>query len=498
MSWIAAGLLLTGLAPAADPLALTGPQLARGDELVYTGEIVETGDRIDNRFRKKYEIAVRVFVLDVRRGHADCGVLTSVRPLDDALVVDAQVIASGAGGGRKPSAAAVRIDLIRVDDRGGVKVLAPKIGPPPLPLDKDTPAADPPPPPTDTVPLVELGAFVPLPITAVRTGDTWDVSETARPPLVWTAKDGVIWNGRRCVEATAVQQTDGYDQPDKVRVGWKRTDSVLVSPADGFASTVTRTLVRRDGGDRVGSVTVRYELQPSNKHAGGKYADTRAEVEAGWAFAARHGEWVKAKFRPDEMRARVTEIDRYLDERPANTPYRVAVEAVKRRYEAGADGAAPPVAAISKKVIVTLVDQGPKVGQPAADFVAPDVDKPTGRVRLSGGRGKPAVLAFFKPGSDTSRDTLTVCEALHRKYAGELTVIPLAVFGTAADAAKQRAALKLTVPVYDGAEVRSTYAVESFPQFFVVDGKGTLTWAFDAGIGPEVGWLVKQEVEKVR
>jgi hypothetical protein len=285
---------------------------------------------------------------------------------------------------------------------------------------------------------------VPLPVTAVRGGDTWDVAEAGRPPQVWAAKNGAVWNGRRCVEATAVQQTDGYDQPDKVRHGWKRTDTVLASPADGFASTVTRTVVRRDGADRVGSVTVRYELQPSNKHAGGKYADTRAEVEAGWAFAARHAEWVRAKYRPDEQRARAAEIDRYLDERAAS-PYRAAVEAVRRRYESGADGTAPPVAAITKKVIVTLVDEGPKAGQPAADFVAPDVDKPTGRVRLSAVRGQPAVVAFFKPGSDTSRDTLAVCEALHRKYAGELTVIPLAVYGTPADAAKQRAVLKLTV-----------------------------------------------------
>jgi hypothetical protein len=32
----------------------------------------------------------------------------------------------------------------------------------------------------------------------------------------------------------------------------------------------------------------------------------------------------------------------------------------------------------------------------------------------------------------------------------------------------------------------------------VIDGKGTLKWAFDAGVGPEVGWLVKQEVEKLK
>jgi hypothetical protein len=118
-------------------------------------------------------------------------------------------------------------------------------------------------------------------------------------------------------------------------------------------------------------------------------------------------------------------------------------------------------------------------------------------VRLSGVRGKPAVVVFYKAGSETSEETLTVCEALFRKYGEKSAVIPLSLGGDLMEASKQRAALKYSVPVFDGAEVREKYAVRSYPQFFLVDGEGTVRWTFDAGIGPEVGSLVKKELEKV-
>jgi hypothetical protein len=471
-------------APVAEPLALTGPRLTRGEELVYVGEVRETGDRIGNRFKKRYDLEVRVFVLDSAAGFTDCGVLTTVQPLDDELVPGKQ---------RVKAAPAVRIDLIRVDDRGRVKVLTPAVGPPPLPIDTKTPTAELPPLPLDAPPACELAAFIPLPVGAAKVGGTGDITELNRPPAVWSAKSEAVWNGRRCVELTATQQTDGYDLPDTVRHGWKRTETVLVSPADGYASVVSRTIVRREGRDQEGTLTVRYELQPATKHAGAKYTGTRAEVEAAWAFAAEHAALSASKPRPGELRARAADVDRYLSDRSTATPYRTAIEAVKRRYE----GTSAPPVTVRKLVVNMVEDRGPTVGKPAPDFVAPDVDKPTGRVRLSAGRGKPTVVVFFKPGSATAVETLAVCEALHRKYADTLTVIPLAIHRPAIDAAKERSKWKLTVPVYDGADVREVYAVESFPQFFVVDGAGILRWAFDAGVGPEVGYLVKQEVEKL-
>ncbi len=479
--------LSAALLAGAEPVSLSGPRLARGDELVYTGTVEETGERFDNRFKKRYQLDVRVFVIDVHAAGTDCGVMTTVQPLDDPLVRAGITAAAGSDDKREKPAPIVRLELVRVSDRGRVKTLTPKGTTLPLVLDAKTPTADPPLPPADTPPNVELGVFVPLPLGPAKLGGTWDSPEPGRPPLVWTAGGETVWNGRRCAELAAVQQTDGYDLPEATRHGWKRTDAVVLAAADGFASTVERTVVRREGRDRVGSVTVRYELQPANRYSGAKYTAARAEVEAAWAFAAEHA--ASVRLRADELRSRRAELDRYLDDRGTATPYRPAVEAVRRRYDTTA---APP-----SKIVITPVEQDPpRVGKPAPDFTAADVTKPTGRTRLSADRGKPVVVVFYKPGSVTSVETLAICEALHRKYADALAVVPLAV-GKPTKAAEQRATLKLTVPVFDGGEVRAAYAVESYPQFFVVDQKGLLRWAFDAGVGPEVGYLVKQEVDKL-
>lgn len=486
---VGVALMLVAFGPTAEPLTLSGPRLARGDELVYTGEMTETGTRIDNRYKKRYEVEVRVFVLEATAAYSDCGVMTTVQPLDDELVQGVNL----PGHTRVKANPAVRLDLIRVDDRGRVKALAPTVGPPPLLLGKKTPTAEAPTLPLDAPPGCELAAFIPLPLSTAKSGGTWDTTEPNRPPVVWSAGGDAVWNGRRCVELTATQQTDGYDLTDTVRHGWKRTEAVLVSPADGYASVINRTIVRREGRDQAGTLTARYELQPANKYAGEKYRETRAEVEAAWAFAAEHAAASTSKPRPGELRARAAAVDRYLSDRTSATPYRAAIEAVKRRYDGGT---APPV--VTKKIVINLVEENTiSVGKPAPDFAAIDVSKPTGRVRLSAGVGKPAVIVFYKPGSSTAVETLSICEALHRKYADTITVIPLAIHRTVTEAASERTKLKMTAPVYAGDDVREVYSVNSFPRFYVVDGRGLLSWTFDAGVGPEVGHLVKQEVEKL-
>lgn len=490
----AVGLTLLALAaaPAAPPVekvTLSGIRLARGEELVYRGEVVETSERVEARFTKKWMLDVRVFVLEAGEVGTDCAVMTVLTPQVDSQIQQAVKAVSGTTPDAKVTSA-VRIDLVRVDDRGQAKLLLPAVSVP-LSLDKKTPTADPPPVPTDGPAVLELGLFLPLPVAGVAVGDTWDTDEPDRPPVVWSAKQTAVWNGRRVADVTAVQQTAGYDTPAKARHGWQRTEGVLVSPTDGLVSTLTRTVVRREGTGRVGCVTTTLELQPTARHVGVKYRDTRAEVEAAWAFAARLEQLRSGKPKPTELDTIRREVERFIEQRPTGTGFRPAIDAVLRRFEANV---APPV---SPRVADPTKAEPPAVGKPAPDFTCADVDRPTNRVRLSGLRGKPAVVVFYKPGSKTSEETLTVCEALFRKFGDKVAVIPLSLGGDLVAASKQRAALKYSVPVFDGAEVRDKYAVRSYPQFFLVDGEGTVWWAFDAGIGPEVGSLVKKEFEKV-
>ena len=119
-------LLLLSSSPSAPPaLAVAAPRLQRGDELVYTGEIHESGERADDRFKKKHLLEVRVFVLEVAENSADCAVMTAISPQDDAKIADAVIVVSGANNGKNRSLPTVDLQLVRVDSRGRVQSLVP-------------------------------------------------------------------------------------------------------------------------------------------------------------------------------------------------------------------------------------------------------------------------------------------------------------------------------------------------------------------------------------
>ncbi len=493
MTAVGVALLLVGVSAGPDGVSVGGPRLARGDELHYAGEVQEAGDRLGNRFRKRHTLEIRVFVLEATRDTADCAVLTVVRPLPDPGVT-AAVVAIGAARVKEVAAPSVRLDLIRMDDRGRVRLLRPAAGPPPLPLASADTAA-PPSFPLDSPPVAEFGFFVPFPAAAVKVPSTWDAVEPDRPPIGWKATAETVWNGGRCLELTAVQQSTGYDQPDAVQTGWKRTESVIVSPADGYASTVTRTVVRRDGRDTVGSLKVTFEQQPRNRAIGVKYAATRREVETAWALAEELKELLAQgkKVSPDDFRARAVKVDQYLAESAAGTAFRPAVEAVRRRLEAAAVGIAPPVPAVVK-----VVRAGPPaVGDLLDDFVLPDVARPSGQFRLSGARGTPVLLVAYRPDAVTSKGTVKLASALLEKYGDRVQVVPVAVFDTPDKAADERKELKLELPIFDGRTLETPLGLDSWPVFLIADGTGKLRWRFDAGLGNETGYLIGKELDEL-
>lgn len=486
-----AKLLLLSLLVPADGLSVTRPRLLRGEELIYQGEVVEAGEMVGNRFRKKHDLEVRLFVLEVRDGVADCAVLTCVRPLPDPAVASGAAFATGSDPAAKPVPPAVHLDLVRIDAQGRVALLTPPAGPPPIPLGASTRTAIVPPLPTDVPPLIELGMFVPLPAKPSPLGTTWATAEAGRPPLLWSAQREGVWNGGRCVEVGVSQQTDGYDRPAAAVSGWRRTDTLLVMPSDGYACSVKRKTERREGAGVVGWVEVSYSLQTLQRHHGARYADIRREIEAAYWFANELTPLLaKSRNNPQVFRALGRKIDDFIKDQPAKTGFREALESVGRRCDAAARGEA-----VAPTTLAAPKADPPRVGTPAPDFVVPLVHS-AGQFRLSAARTTPTVVVFYKPGSKTSGLTLTVAEALHRVYAERLAVVAIAISSTAATANQQRDEMKLTLSVADGATVRAAYAVERYPQFFVMDRGGVLRWQFE-GSGPEVGYLVKEQVEKL-
>jgi len=484
-------LLCLSCCPSAPPgLAVAAPKLQRGDELVYSGEIHETSDRPDNRFKKKHLLEVRVFVLEADADSADCAVMTALTIQNDDKVASAVRIVSGSGPANNRDATTAQLQLIRVDSQGLTQILEP-LGPPPLTFAKAKRSAVPA-SPLDSVSPHELGFFVPLPLEGAKVGGNWAVADPVRPPTVWNAKAESTWNGSRCIEVTALQKSTGWDQPNSTPVGWYRSESILASPETGFASVVQRDISRRLGRDIVARIGVKYELQQTNRYLGPRYTDMRKEIEQAWSFGSA-GRSVRRTWTEDRLRSET--IQRYLDDHPNGGTFRPVLESCRNAAAGASANVAPPV--LTAVRIQPAEPAVLRIGYPAPDFVVADVDRPTGRFRLSANKSKPTVAIFFKPGSATSQDTLLFAEALHQHFGDKVSVVPLAIGSNAAAASKQREELKLKVPIYDGFDIRDEYRVTTFPQFFLLESTGNLKWTFDAGVGPETGFLVKRELEAI-
>lgn len=315
--------LLLMLAPAAEP-TVPPPRFAAGDEFVYAGEVAEESTRPDLVNRRKFGLEVRVFVLGASEKFADLAVMTLLQPREDAAVAQAAAVVTGIDPAKNRTPPAVRLELVRVDATGRAALLAPDTRPPFL-LTAATATKPLPPPPLDAPATLELGFLVPLPEKRPALKDAWKVSEKDRPDVAWGVTQAAVSNGAEVLELAAVQQTATWEKPSGLDQNWRRTDSVWVGSGDGLARQFTRTTEVKDGvhvvEKRVASCVLSSPPSPTGREGA---AARRREVEHAISFAA------------DLDAGRTTRLRERLDDfetRQRETPYRAAIEAVRRRIK---------------------------------------------------------------------------------------------------------------------------------------------------------------------
>ena len=476
-------LALALLCPAAEP-----PGLAKGDELTLTGTVEEFVERPGVRFRRAQKLEIRVLVLEKKEAWADVAVLTLLRRKGDAVAGAVGVVTGGATD--KPAPPGVRLDLLRVHADGSAHHLHPT-GPPPLTIDAKTPARTLPPIPLDTFAPFEFGLFPPR---APRSAPdkSWTVASTDpnRSAEVWQAQGTDFVTGEQCVLLVMNQQHANWAKPVGGRSAWLRADAVWVSALDGTARKVHRVIKHRDGSstDLAAWVEVKYELKDKVPVIGRTFERYRRDVETAFAASADLAPFLAdaVKHGPRFFEKRADKLELYLAESDTTSPYREAVLAVLRQLDAARRGesvTAAPITSARKR------PAWPELNHPAPDFTA-------GPFRLSENRGKPVLLAFFKPGSETTDLALAIADAVHEKHGGRVAVVPLAVWGDLAAGQKDRDRRKLSVPVYDGTQADTAYGVESVPRFVVVDGSGTVSWTF-VGVGAETGSSIKDKLDRL-
>lgn len=477
-------LTLAFLTPAAPPAS--GPHLQRGDELTYTGSISEVVERPGLRFRRTHRLEVRVFALDCREMWTDFAVLTLLRRGEDVVT---GVVPGVTGATAEPTPPAARLNLVRVHASGAVRLLTPAAAVP-LRLDRDTPERPTPALPLDSFSPFELGMFPHRPADAGRQWTT-PAGDPARPSEEWQAKGFDFINAERCEVLLMTQQTPTWKQPRGGETSWQRADAVWISTQDGTARKVHRVIRQRDGiaVNPAVQIEVKYELKDQARRSGRTYTRARQEIELAYTATAE-----LAALLPDAGRlgakpfeARLVKLDAYLEETDPGTPYREALLAARRLLDAARKGEGAPAIVPTQPAVPR--SEAPRAGRPAPDFRA-------GTFRLSDHHGRPVVLVFFRPGVETTDLALAIANALERRYPERLTVVPLVVFGTTADAVKDRDRLKLAIGVHDGATAGKVYDVQTYPRFVIIDAAGMIRWAF-AGVGAETGFLVREQIDRV-
>jgi hypothetical protein len=476
-------LALALLAPGAEPARAVG--LQKGDELTYTGTVSEGANRVGNRFRRAHALEIRALVLESSDRWADAAILTLLRRSDDAV---SGAVGDITGKARtQPPPPLVRLDLVRVHADGTAHALFP-VGPPPLALDAKTPAHGLPALPLDCFAPFEFGMFPPR---APRggAGEPWTVAsaDPARGPETWQETKTEFVTGERCALLVMNQSHANWDKPVGGKTAWHRADAVWVSTFDGTARKVHRVIRHRDGieTDLAAWVEVKFELKDSGRVVGRTFDRARRDIETAFAAASDAAPFLSnaAKHGARAFEARIQKLDAHLSESDATSAYREAVLAVRRQLEAAQRG--QPVAKVTAAlgpVEVPKQSAWPAVGAPAPDFA-------TGPFKLSAQRGKPVLLVFYKPGSETAPLALAIADALHEKHGRRAAIVPLAVWAEQPPRASG-------APVYDGSRAELVYGVESVPRFAVLDARGVVKWSF-AGAGAETGFAANEQLERL-
>ncbi len=444
------------------------PRLGRGQELVYTGTFVEETQGKSVQFSRTYLLETRLFVLDTASTATEAALFTVLRERG----------ARPGPGGKPAEPNSVRLEVIRFGPRG--QLLAGKEAT--LAVPAEGPAT------------IECGALVEVPGMQVKAGRKWDVPEVDRPACHWQVVGAESVNGTPCVKLVGEQKSDDWDQPRADRTAWRRRQTVWMLPGLGVAYRVERTVERREPARRdPGYKTVTlYTLENPVVYPGQLFEERRDEIlfahQLAQAAAPLLREPEKTGPRaPDSLLAKITA---HCDRQPA-TPYRLALNQLKRRLEAARRGEATTAPAEEAAPVAPVV----ALDRPAPDFVVPDlVTRESAHLRRF--LGRPILLVFYSP---TSKQAPRILEFAQSLVAGSerpaVTVLGLAVSDDTEAVLKQRRELKLTFPVLSGQGLHLTYAVEATPKFIVLDASGVVRESV-VGWGREIPDLLKQELEQ--
>jgi peroxiredoxin len=444
------------------------PHLARGQELVFRGQYQEqaTGGHLE--FNRSYRMETRVFVLETEPKEVDLAVFTILRHRDSR---------PGASVAPDSAISSARLERARLDLRGHLKA------------EKSSLAV-----PLEGPPLIECGIFLEVPGGRIGPDKTWEVAEPGRPTQVWRNTGSEMVNTYLCYKLVGEQKSEDWDRPRADHVAWRRVDTVWLAPRLGFACRVERLIERREAAHERPTQwgLLRYELDSSLQCPASLAEDRRREVLQAINFREQLAPYQSDPTRyPRQLNVLLKKVQYHLENHPP-TPYREAVEQVRRHVEAARRGEAPLDSPKDTQQPATLTRA--VIGELAPDFVATNLTGGSS-ARPRNWTGKPVLLIFYSPASPTTPAVLRFAQGLAVKSSHRLMVAGMSVSTSAEVVKKQAEDLGIEFPIYDGTGLRITYDIESTPKFVLLDAHGIVRGAW-LGWGQEVPGDVGEELRR--
>jgi peroxiredoxin len=447
---------------------LLTPRLSRAQEFAYSGTFAEESTGSGVLFNRSYRIECRFLVLEAGAQESEIALFTvlKARELKESKTAPkADAVPSS-----------VRLELVKADTLGKLTPVSKR----PLAL------------PLDGPPTLECGALSEMPRRRVSIDYTWEAAEEGRPSRTWKVTGTELVDGVRCVKLSGLQQSEDWDKPRADHTAWRRFDTVWLDPVVGVAHRVERKIERRDPARQEATYKsfLRYDLESRMQYPRQLFDDRVNEIRQAGKMADSLAPILPNPTKHEaEIDALLAKIKNHLDREPP-TPYREAILHLKRKTEAAKRGETPPQVLTEETVAGAVAAPG----RPAPDFLAPSF---SGKepVRLKKWLGRPIVMVFYSPASESARELLRFTQRLHEAYSHQVTVLGMAVSDDVEKVNTQKESLQLSFSLLNGRGLRQTYDVNSTPKIVVIDDKGIVRGAF-TGWGGETAEDVREEVKK--
>ncbi|MCS6975851.1 MAG: TlpA family protein disulfide reductase [Gemmatales bacterium] len=462
-------MLVGSLAAAAQPGEraewILTPRLVRGQELVYRGTAAEVNLGRGVHFSKSYHIDIRSLVLDAKGDSLELAIQTRVAQQQPTEADRADGTSSGS----------VRLEVVEVEGTG--RIVWPASSP--AWFEPNGPC------------VLEAGFLLEVPRTAVTIGQTWTIEQARQPPLTVKVLGPESLGNLSCVKLQLEQQSPEWNNPRADKAGWRRTETIWITPRLGVAQRIVRTVEVREPAHRDPTyrLSTQFDLESSLRYEGQFLEDRRREILAIRQFEESIRSLLpRAAQNSAALKQLASRVEQFAEKHPA-TPYREALERVKRFALDASENRLPPA------VVGPQPASRFAIGKAAPDFLVHDV-KTGEAVSLRKCQGRAVLMVFFLPGAESCRLFFRFVQDLADRHGDkELVVLGFAMSDDVAKTTETIERMQVRFPVCPGKSLKNSYEVEATPRFVVVDAEGIVRAAF-TGWGPEIPPALAEALRK--